>query len=112
VPAVGGIVADGSIIARAPGRPAIAISLRTAELKVVAGAIAFGGQEQYTHPFRKSLAELQVGDGFASDLRVVNLEEISEFAKKTGDTFYAHTDAKAAEANPFFPGIVAHGYLL
>lgn len=78
----------------------------------LAGCEKFGGQEQYTHPFRKSLAELQVGDGFVSDLRVVNLEEISEFAKKTGDTFYAHTDAKAAEANPFFPGIVAHGYLL
>jgi len=78
----------------------------------LAGCEKFGGQAQYTHPFRKSLAELQVGDGFASDLRVVNLKEISEFAEKTGDTFYAHTDAKAAEANPFFPGIVAHGYLL
>lgn len=78
----------------------------------LAGSEKFGGDTQYVHPFRKSLAELRVGDGFASDLRVVHLEEISEFAQKTGDTFYAHTDAKAAEANPFFPGIVAHGYLL
>ncbi len=78
----------------------------------LAGCEEFGGEAKYTHPFRKSLAELRVGDGFASDLRTVNLEDISEFAQKTGDTFYAHTDAKAAEANPFFPGIVAHGYLL
>ncbi|MAB18078.1 MAG: hypothetical protein CMN39_00975 [SAR116 cluster bacterium] len=34
------------------------------------------------------------------------------FADFTGDQFYAHTDAEAAAANPFFPGIVAHGYLL
>ena len=34
------------------------------------------------------------------------------FANSTGDTFYAHTNQEAAEANPFFPGIVAHGYLL
>jgi len=78
----------------------------------LAGSEKFGGQPQHVHPFRKSLEQLRVGDGFASDLRMVSLEEISEFAEKTGDTFYAHTDAKAAEANPFFPGIVAHGYLL
>ncbi len=40
------------------------------------------------------------------------LEEITKFANSTGDTFYAHTNQEAAEANPFFPGIVAHGYLL
>src|SRR5690606_37975824 len=34
------------------------------------------------------------------------------FAEFTGDTFYAHMDQAAAEANPFFPGRVAHGYLL
>ncbi|WP_159611918.1 phenylacetic acid degradation bifunctional protein PaaZ [Glutamicibacter sp. JC586] len=78
----------------------------------LAGSEKFGGQPQHVHPFRKSLEQLRVGDGFASDLRMVSLEEISEFAEKTGDTFYAHTDSKAAEANPFFPGIVAHGYLL
>jgi len=78
----------------------------------LAGCEKFGGDAKNTHPFRKSLAELRIGDGFASDLRVVNLEDISDFAQKTGDTFYAHTDAEAAELNPFFPGIVAHGYLL
>ncbi len=64
------------------------------------------------HPFRKSLAELRIGDAFASELRQVTLEDISAFANSTGDTFYAHTNQQAAAANPFFPGIVAHGYLL
>ncbi|MCC7127724.1 MAG: phenylacetic acid degradation bifunctional protein PaaZ [Microbacteriaceae bacterium] len=64
------------------------------------------------HPFRKSLAELKVGDSIESPLREVTLEDITAFAESTGDKFYAHTDEKAAAANPFFPGIVAHGYLL
>ena len=38
--------------------------------------------------------------------------DIAAFAEETGDKFYAHTDPVAAAANPFFPGIVAHGYLL
>ncbi|MBV1779801.1 phenylacetic acid degradation bifunctional protein PaaZ [Paeniglutamicibacter sp. ABSL32-1] len=80
--------------------------------RVVAGAAEFGAVEGAIHPFRKSLAELRIGDAFASPLRVVSLEEITAFANETGDTFYAHTDRAAAEANPFFPGIVAHGYLL
>ncbi|WFP16974.1 phenylacetic acid degradation bifunctional protein PaaZ [Citricoccus muralis] len=64
------------------------------------------------HPFRKSLESLRIGDQFASELRTVKLEDILEFAEKTGDTFYAHTDEEAATANPFFPRRVAHGYLL
>ncbi|WP_394939921.1 phenylacetic acid degradation bifunctional protein PaaZ [Psychromicrobium sp. YIM B11713] len=64
------------------------------------------------HPFRKSLAELRIGDAFASELREVSLQDVTDFANSTGDTFYAHTDQEAAAANPFFPGIVAHGYLL
>ncbi|MCS5480069.1 phenylacetic acid degradation bifunctional protein PaaZ [Corynebacterium sp. YIM 101645] len=65
-----------------------------------------------THPFRKDLATLRIGDQFASDLRHVSLEEILAFAEETGDTFYAHVDEEAATANPFFPRRVAHGYLL
>ncbi|MBX3093969.1 MAG: phenylacetic acid degradation bifunctional protein PaaZ [Cryobacterium sp.] len=65
-----------------------------------------------THPFRKSLAELRIGDAVASPLRQVTLDDITAFANETGDTFYAHTNEEAAAANPFFPGIVAHGYLL
>ncbi len=64
------------------------------------------------HPFRKSIAELRIGDAIASPLREVTLDDITAFAESTGDKFYAHTNEAAAAANPFFPGIVAHGYLL
>jgi oxepin-CoA hydrolase/3-oxo-5,6-dehydrosuberyl-CoA semialdehyde dehydrogenase len=43
---------------------------------------------------------------------VISLEDIEHFAEFTGDTFYAHMDDEAAAANPFFPGRVAHGYLI
>jgi oxepin-CoA hydrolase/3-oxo-5,6-dehydrosuberyl-CoA semialdehyde dehydrogenase len=64
------------------------------------------------HPFRKSLAELKVGDQLVSGSREVTMDDIETFAAFTGDDFYAHMDEKAAAANPFFPGRVAHGYLL
>lgn len=64
------------------------------------------------HPFRKSLAELAIGDQVVSGSRVVTLDDIETFANFTGDLFYAHMDEEAAAANPFFPGRVAHGYLL
>ncbi|HKB29857.1 MAG TPA: phenylacetic acid degradation bifunctional protein PaaZ [Streptosporangiaceae bacterium] len=64
------------------------------------------------HPFRKPLAELRVGDAVAAGPRTVTAGDIAHFAEFTGDTFYAHTDARAAAANPFFDGIVAHGYLV
>jgi oxepin-CoA hydrolase/3-oxo-5,6-dehydrosuberyl-CoA semialdehyde dehydrogenase len=64
------------------------------------------------HPFRKSLAELRLGDQVISSSREVTLADIEAFAEFTGDTFYAHMDEKAAATNPFFPGRVAHGYLL
>ncbi|MEU1973022.1 phenylacetic acid degradation bifunctional protein PaaZ [Microbacterium sp. NPDC019599] len=68
--------------------------------------------QQGRHPFRKSLDELELGDQVASASREVTLDDIETFAHFTGDTFYAHMDEAAAEANPFFPGRVAHGYLL
>ena len=64
------------------------------------------------HPFRRALSDLRVGDQVISEERLVTLEDIAHFAEFTGDTFYAHTDEEAAAANPFFPGRVAHGYLL
>ncbi|KFF58949.1 enoyl-CoA hydratase [Cryobacterium sp. MLB-32] len=64
------------------------------------------------HPFRKSLAELKLGDQVVSASRTVSLHDIEQFAEFTGDTFYAHMNEEAAAANPFFPGRVAHGYLL
>jgi len=80
--------------------------------RTAAGSVEFGAVAGAVHPFRKSLAELRIGDAFASGLRQVTLEDITAFANSTADTFYAHTNAAAAERNPFFPGIVAHGYLL
>ncbi|MET0829144.1 MAG: phenylacetic acid degradation bifunctional protein PaaZ [Microbacterium sp.] len=74
-----------------------------------AGAVSRPGG---VHPFRKSLAELRIGDQIVSASREVTLEDIETFAHFTGDTFYAHMDEASASANPFFPGRVAHGYLL
>lgn len=74
-----------------------------------AGATA---RDDGIHPFRKSLSELQIGDRIASASREVTLDDIETFAHFTGDTFYAHMDEQTAAANPFFPGRVAHGYLL
>ena len=88
------------------GTPAVLTAL-TGEWR--SGAASRAGGE---HPFRKSLARLRLGDAVESELREITLEDIAHFAEFTGDTFYAHTDEKAAAANPFFPGRVAHGYLL
>ena len=64
------------------------------------------------HPFRRSLADLRIGDAVESEPREVTLDDITHFADFTGDTFYAHTDEEAAQKNPLFGGIVAHGYLV
>jgi oxepin-CoA hydrolase/3-oxo-5,6-dehydrosuberyl-CoA semialdehyde dehydrogenase len=65
-----------------------------------------------THPFRKPLSRLRIGDAVTAGPRTVTAEDIAHIAEFTGDTFYAHTDAEAAARNPFFDGIVAHGYLV
>ncbi|WP_018001685.1 phenylacetic acid degradation bifunctional protein PaaZ [Paracoccus sp. N5] len=64
------------------------------------------------HPFRKSLAELRIGDQLVTATRTITLEDVEHFAHFTGDTFYAHMDQAAARANPFFDDRVAHGYLI
>jgi oxepin-CoA hydrolase/3-oxo-5,6-dehydrosuberyl-CoA semialdehyde dehydrogenase len=64
------------------------------------------------HPFRKTFDTLLIGDTIETASRKVTLDDIEHFAKFTGDTFYAHMDEAAAKANPFFPGRVAHGYLI
>ncbi|ANZ39443.1 hypothetical protein BBK82_28730 [Lentzea guizhouensis] len=68
--------------------------------------------EADVHPFRKTLAELRLGDTVVAGPRVVTMADIEHFAEFTGDTFYAHMDEEAAAANPFFGGRVAHGYLV
>lgn len=65
-----------------------------------------------THPFRHNYDHLRVGDTVETKARVITLEDIEHFAHFTGDEFYAHMDEEAAKANPFFPGRVAHGYLI
>lgn len=71
-----------------------------------------GAGDTSVHPFRKSLAELKIGDQIVTAKRTVTLEDIEHFAHFTGDTFYAHMDEVAAKANQFFDGRVAHGYLI
>lgn len=64
------------------------------------------------HPFRLNYNQLAIGQSIETDSRPITLEDIEHFAHFTGDTFYAHMDEAAAKANPFFPGRVAHGYLI
>jgi oxepin-CoA hydrolase / 3-oxo-5,6-dehydrosuberyl-CoA semialdehyde dehydrogenase len=75
----------------------------------VAGSVR---NDDPVHPFRKTLAELRVGDAVEAGPRTVTREDVDHFAEFTGDTFYAHTDEQAAADNPLFGGIVAHGYLV
>ena len=74
--------------------------------------VAGAARTEGVHPFRKSLAELRIGDCVVAGPREVTLADIEHFAGFTGDTFYAHMDEDAARANPFFDGRVAHGYLI
>lgn len=83
-------------------------------LTAVTGQWVTGSQrsDDEVHPFRKTLAQLRVGDAVEAGPRTVTREDVDHFAEFTGDTFYAHTDEDAAAANPLFGGIVAHGYLV
>ncbi|WP_170444272.1 phenylacetic acid degradation bifunctional protein PaaZ [Ruegeria arenilitoris] len=64
------------------------------------------------HPFTRKFTDLQIGETLHTAPRTITLDDIEHFARFTGDTFYAHMDEDAAARNPFFPGRVAHGYLL
>jgi oxepin-CoA hydrolase/3-oxo-5,6-dehydrosuberyl-CoA semialdehyde dehydrogenase len=64
------------------------------------------------HPFKRDYDQLSVGDSIETASRPITLDDIEHFAEFTGDKFYAHMDEAAAKANPFFPGRVAHGYLI
>lgn len=68
--------------------------------------------EKDKHPFRYHYEDLDIGQTFFSKNRTVTLEDVEHFAHFTGDTFYAHMDEEATKGHPFFPGRVAHGYLL
>jgi oxepin-CoA hydrolase/3-oxo-5,6-dehydrosuberyl-CoA semialdehyde dehydrogenase len=64
------------------------------------------------HPFRYAFGDLAIGQTFRSPPRTITVEDIEHFAAFTGDTFYAHMSEEATRGHPFFPGRVAHGYLL
>jgi oxepin-CoA hydrolase/3-oxo-5,6-dehydrosuberyl-CoA semialdehyde dehydrogenase len=64
------------------------------------------------HPFTRTFHELEIGETIHTAPRTITIEDIEHFASFTGDTFYAHMNEDAAKRNPFFPGRVAHGYLL
>ncbi len=68
--------------------------------------------EKERHPFRYHFEDLDIGQTFVSKERTITLDDIEHFAHFTGDTFYAHMDEEATRGHPFFPGRVAHGYLL
>ncbi|MGO9078168.1 MAG: phenylacetic acid degradation bifunctional protein PaaZ [Streptosporangiaceae bacterium] len=90
-----------------------AVQASPAVLSVVTGRWVSGApQLAGVHPFRKSLAQLRIGDTVTAGPRAVSRADIDHFAQFTGDTFYAHTDEEAARANALFGGIVAHGYLV
>ncbi|HNR76777.1 MAG TPA: phenylacetic acid degradation bifunctional protein PaaZ, partial [Parvularculaceae bacterium] len=82
--------------------------------RAVAGSWVKGAaiEAKPPHPFRYRFSELEIGKTIETKARTISMEDIEHFAHFTGDTFYAHMDEAAAKANPFFPGRVAHGYLI
>jgi oxepin-CoA hydrolase/3-oxo-5,6-dehydrosuberyl-CoA semialdehyde dehydrogenase len=91
-----------------------AIQSSPAIIAAIAGTYINGAPktEAKTHPFRKRISELKVGETLKTANRTVTLDDIEHFAAFTGDNFYAHMDEEAAKANPIFDGRVAHGYLI
>jgi oxepin-CoA hydrolase/3-oxo-5,6-dehydrosuberyl-CoA semialdehyde dehydrogenase len=73
-----------------------------------------GGERTFgdTHPLRRYLDDLRVGDALVTGSRVVTRADIDLFTQLTGDRFYAHADEAAATRNPILRGIVAHGSLV
>ncbi|WTW99363.1 aldehyde dehydrogenase family protein [Streptomycetaceae bacterium NBC_01309] len=66
----------------------------------------------FTHPLRRHLGDLRVGDTVTVGPRTVTRTDIARFAELTGDHYYLHTDDAAAAEHPLFRGIVAHGFLV
>ncbi|MCB0285413.1 MAG: phenylacetic acid degradation bifunctional protein PaaZ [Calditrichaeota bacterium] len=68
--------------------------------------------EDRIHPFRKYFEEIEVGDTLTTHRRTIAEADIVNFAGISGDYFYAHTDAIAAEKHHIFKKRVAHGYFV
>ena len=92
----------------------VAVQASPDVLTAVTGRFVAGAAQtpSEVHPFRKFLEDLSIGETITAGPRQVTLGDIERFAELTGDTFYAHTDEAAAKENPFFGGLVAHGYLV
>lgn len=84
------------------------------QLTTITGELMPGAstREDKGHPFKLTFDDLEIGDSVTTPSRVISAEDITEFAHKTGDMFYAHMDEEAAARSPIFGGIVAHGYLV
>ena len=84
------------------------------QLAAVTGSWVRGAPQitHAAHPFTRDFGTLEIGETVLTPTRLITVEDIEHFAHFTGDLFYAHMDEEAAAANPFFPGRVAHGYLL
>ncbi len=67
--------------------------------------------ESHVHPFRKHFEDLEVGDTLYTHARTITETDIVNFACISGDHFYAHMNAIAAE-DSLFGERVAHGYFV
>jgi oxepin-CoA hydrolase/3-oxo-5,6-dehydrosuberyl-CoA semialdehyde dehydrogenase len=73
------------------------------------------GAEQKTggvHPFRRYFEELEIGDTLITGTRTITLKDVEDFAKLSGDVFYAHMNDEEAKAHGVFEKRVAHGYFI
>ncbi|MET0264821.1 MAG: phenylacetic acid degradation bifunctional protein PaaZ [Duganella sp.] len=68
-------------------------------------------QESTVHPFRKYFEELEIGDSLLTHRRTVSEADIVNFGGVSGDYFYMHFDAIAAQESQFGQRI-AHGYFV
>ena len=68
-------------------------------------------RESDVHPFRKHFEDLQIGDSLLTHRRTVTEADIVAFGGISGDYFYMHFDAIAAQDSAFGQRI-AHGYFV
>lgn len=82
-------------------------------LAAVTGEYVRGAQriETEVHPFRRHFEDLQIGESLLTHRRTVTEADIVNFGGISGDYFYMHFDAIAAEQTQFGQRI-AHGYFV
>jgi oxepin-CoA hydrolase / 3-oxo-5,6-dehydrosuberyl-CoA semialdehyde dehydrogenase len=69
------------------------------------------GKNPGKHPFKKYFEELQIGDQFITEKRMITSEDIDKFADLSGDHFYAHIKTTDFTGT-MFEQQVAHGYFI